>query len=70
MLGEDAIRIRHMLDAAQEAVSFTKGKKRQDLDADRMLALSLIKLILGRVWDTMIEDLPRLVLDLQRMAET
>ena len=109
MLGEDAIRLRHMLDAAQEAVSFTKGKKRQDLDANRMLALSLIKLIeiigeaasgltpelrqqhadipwqdivsmrnrlvhayfdidLDRVWDTMIEDLPRLILDLQRIA--
>jgi len=45
MLDEDAIRIHHMLDAAQEAVSFAKGKQRQDLDADRMLALSLIKLI-------------------------
>jgi uncharacterized protein with HEPN domain len=111
MQGEDAIRIRHMLDAAQEAVSFTKGKKRQDLDANRMLALSLIKLIeiigeaasgltaelrqqhadipwqdivsmrnrlvhayfdidLDRVWDTMIGDLPRLIMDLQQMAET
>jgi uncharacterized protein with HEPN domain len=110
MLDEDAIRIHHMLDAAQEAVSFAKGKKRQDLDADRMLALSLIKLIeiigeaasgltlefrqqhasipwqdivsmrnrlvhayfdidLDRVWDTMIEDLPRLLSDLQRIVK-
>lgn len=110
MPGEDAIRIHHMLDAAQEAISFTKGKKRQDLDADRMLALSLIKLIeiigeaasgltlefrqqhanipwqdivsmrnrlvhayfdidLDRVWDTMIEDLPSLISDLQQIVK-
>jgi uncharacterized protein with HEPN domain len=34
-----------MLDAAREARAFAKDKKRADLDASRMLALSLIKSI-------------------------
>lgn len=41
----DAIRLRHMLDAAREALSFAAGKTRSDLDADRMLVLSLVKSI-------------------------
>ncbi len=32
-----------MLDAAREAVSFARGRKRDDLDGDRMLTLSIIK---------------------------
>ena len=40
---DDLIRVRHMLDAAREALSFAKNKKRKDLDSDRMLALSLVK---------------------------
>ena len=39
----DAIRVRHMLDACREAIGFTKGKSRSDLDKDRMLVLSLVK---------------------------
>jgi len=42
---DDLIRFRHMLDAAKEAISFIKGKKRSDLDTDRMLVLSLVKSI-------------------------
>ena len=45
MLKDDLVRIRHMLDAAKEAKSFIKGKKRSDLDTDRMLVLSLVKSI-------------------------
>lgn len=45
MLKDDLIRIRHMLDAAKEAKSFIKDKKRSDLDTDRMLVLSLVKSI-------------------------
>lgn len=41
----DAIRLRHMLDAAREALSFAAGKTRSDLDRDRMLVLSLVKSI-------------------------
>lgn len=37
------MRLQHMLDAANEALSFIQGKTRPDLDKDRMLALSLVK---------------------------
>lgn len=43
MTPEDLIRIRHMLDAANEALSFTKNKKRADLEENRMLVLAIIK---------------------------
>ena len=43
MLRSDEIRLRHMLDAAREAVSFTHGRVRGDLDTDRQLVLSLVK---------------------------
>lgn len=43
MRQDDAIRLRRMLDAAKEAISFASGKKRADLDHDRMLVLSLVK---------------------------
>jgi len=43
MRKDDEIRLRHMLDAAREAVSFAKDKTRLDLDRDRMLVLSLVK---------------------------
>ena len=39
----DIIRIRHMLDSAREALSFIKGKSKNDLSEDRMLLLALIK---------------------------
>jgi uncharacterized protein with HEPN domain len=45
MKDEDLIRIHHMLDAANEAMLFAKRKERRSLDADRMLALSIVKLI-------------------------
>lgn len=41
----DPVRLRHMLDAARDALSFVSGKSRVDLDASRMLALSLVKSI-------------------------
>jgi uncharacterized protein with HEPN domain len=34
-----------MLDAARDALSFTAGRARTDLDTNRMLALSLVKSI-------------------------
>ena len=43
MRQDDAIRLRHMLDATQEGISFARGKKREDLDHERMLVLSLVK---------------------------
>jgi uncharacterized protein with HEPN domain len=41
----DQIRIRHMVDAAQKALSFTKGRTRRDLDSDDQLALATVRLI-------------------------
>jgi len=43
MLKDDAIRIRHMLDAACEACSFASGKNRSELDVNRQLVLALVK---------------------------
>ena len=97
-----------MLDAAREALQFVRGRTRLDLDKDRMLALSLVKLVeiigeaagkvstasqeehgeipwhaivamrnrlihayfdidLDRVWDTVTDDLPPLVNQLERI---
>jgi uncharacterized protein with HEPN domain len=43
MRRDDVVRLRHMLDAAREAVEFVAGKGREDLHADRKLALALVK---------------------------
>lgn len=45
MRRDDLIRIRHMIDAARDAVGFVAGKSRRDLDGDRKLALALFKSI-------------------------
>ena len=41
----DVIRMRHMLAAAKEAIEFAAGKKRKDLDKDRIRTLAIIKSI-------------------------
>jgi uncharacterized protein with HEPN domain len=41
----DTVRLRHMLDAAREALAFAHGRSRTDLDRDRMLVLALVKSI-------------------------
>jgi len=40
---DDAIRLRHMLDAAHEAIDFAQGRTRVDLNGDRKLVLALVK---------------------------
>ena len=66
MRKDDQIRLRHMLDAAHEAVAFTQGRKRADLDTDRMLALSLVKEIeiigeaANQIAETSREQLPEI----------
>lgn len=45
MFADDSVRVRHILDAAREAVGFTEGRCRADLDADRKLNLSLVRLL-------------------------
>ena len=110
MRRDDAIRVRHMLDAAREALSFVEGKTRSDLNTNRMLVLSLIKSIeiigeaassvtqetrdqnphipwrdivgmrnrlihayfdidLDRVWDTLTDDLPNLLAQLEQAMQ-
>jgi len=39
----DVIRLRHMADAAAEALEFARGRSRSDLDTDRMLLRALVK---------------------------
>lgn len=41
----DALRLRHMLDAALKARQFVAGRERSDLEADEMLALALVRLL-------------------------
>ena len=43
MIKDDRIRLRHMIEAAHEAVSFARGRVRGDLEIDRQLVLSLVK---------------------------
>jgi uncharacterized protein with HEPN domain len=45
MLRTDKVRIRHILDASKEVVEFTKGRSRAELDSDRKLNLSLVRLL-------------------------
>lgn len=45
MHASDAVRLRHMLDAASEAAFSAQERQRSDLNEDRHLARSLVKLI-------------------------
>lgn len=42
---EGDVRLRHMLDHAKEAVAMVRGKTPVDLDTDRQLNLSLVRLL-------------------------
>jgi uncharacterized protein with HEPN domain len=41
----DDIRIRHMIEAAERAVSFSEGRERSDLDENELLKFALVKLV-------------------------
>jgi len=43
MRKDDLVRLRHMLDAAREAMEFIRNSRRKDLDGDRKLTLALVK---------------------------
>jgi uncharacterized protein with HEPN domain len=45
MLQDDIVRLKHMLDAVKEALEFTKGKTRVNLDDNRMLSHAIIRLL-------------------------
>jgi len=109
MFKDDSVRIRHILDAAREVISFADNRSRSDLDTDRKLNLSLVRLLeiigeaargiseefrqshpdlpwnkmvgmrdrlihgyfdvnLDVVWETITEDLPDLVAQLEKMV--
>ena len=109
MSKDDLIRLRHMLDSAREAISYLAGRKRSDLDNDRMLVHSLVRCVtiigeaaanvspdcrakiptipwadvvgmrnrlvhayfdinLDLVWDTVEDDLPPLIAELEKVV--
>ena len=45
MVDNDMVRLRHILDAAREAVAFSQGRSRKELYSNRMLSLSLVRLL-------------------------
>lgn len=45
MTADDAIRIRHMIEAAQTALRFMAGRDREDLDSDEMLLFAVVQAI-------------------------
>jgi len=45
MRRDDLIRMRHMLDAAQKAMTFAAGKSRTDLAQDSMLAYAVVRAV-------------------------
>jgi uncharacterized protein with HEPN domain len=45
MRPDDGVRIRHMIDAAREAIDSAASRKREDLDADHLWALGLVKCV-------------------------
>lgn len=45
MFEDDGVRLRHVLDSAREAIAFLQGGSRADLDSDRKLSLSLVRLL-------------------------
>ncbi len=104
----DEVHFRHMLDHAREALAMVQGKNRSDLDNNRMLELSLVRLVeiigeaaarvgtestekypavpwlqivgmrhrlihgydavdLDVLWDTIIDDLPPLIVELEKI---
>jgi uncharacterized protein with HEPN domain len=45
MQPDDRVRVLHMIEAAETAVSFVSGRQRSDLDSDRMLLFALVRAI-------------------------
>jgi len=45
LLGEDRVRLRHMIDAMEAALRFAAGRTRSDLDRDEMLVFALARAV-------------------------
>lgn len=43
MQPEDRVRIEHMREAAQTTLAFVEGRKRSDLDSDRLLLFAVVR---------------------------
>lgn len=43
MKSHDLVRVKHMIEAADEAISFAQAKNRGDLNKDRMLTVALMR---------------------------
>jgi len=56
MKDKDLIRLQHMLDYSLEALSTASGRKRSDLDLDIL-------------WDTVDNNLPELIKELEKIPE-
>ena len=56
---EDKVRLRHMMDAALEIQQYVQSSKREDLDQDRKLVHSLVRLfeIIGEAASQISEEL-------------
>jgi uncharacterized protein with HEPN domain len=59
MTPEDGVRVRHMADAAREAVAFAQGQTLESVQGDRMRALAMTRLfeIIGEAATTMSAEL-------------
>lgn len=42
---DDRIRLRHMIEAAEDALRFVDGRSRADLDSDRMLLFAVVRAV-------------------------
>ncbi|MGH9396295.1 MAG: HepT-like ribonuclease domain-containing protein [Terriglobia bacterium] len=110
MASSDAVRVRHILDAARQATAFIQGRSRADLELDPMLSLALVRLLeiigeaargasnvfrdahpeipwskmagmrdrlihsyfdinLDVVWETVTQDLPFLITQIEKIAD-
>ena len=45
MSPDDRIRLRHMIEAAETAIGFTRERERADLDSDVMLRFALVRAV-------------------------
>ena len=59
MQNKDSIRIRHILDASEDAISFLKEKSKKDLANDKMLIYAIVKTleIIGEAANLISEEL-------------
>lgn len=44
-MDEDQVRLRHIVDAANDALTFSSGRGRADLDVDRLLMHALVRCV-------------------------